>query len=316
MQYAVYAEVATVQSAVHAHELLLDLLIEQGAAGLVAFVLLVVATVRMSVAALRNSTGLARRAAEAALASQAAVLVHGLFDDALYGSRGLPALFLPAGVALAVAAIAPPLTRAPGTRPRSVAALAGALAIVTCLVGLVPQSRAALRANLGAVRQARAELSLYDQARFDALTLDEVRRQVDLEAASADLRRALEIAPAQPTASRRLAMIALSRGHYHDAWAIMDLAWAAGHQDYSSRWLLSDALVANGRIDLAVRLLEGQPGVADRLKSQAWYRYWRRGDFTRAHDAWIVAARLDPADTEAPRMAAEAASRLAAGAPP
>jgi tetratricopeptide (TPR) repeat protein len=270
----------------------------------------------MSVAALRNSAGLARRAAEAALASQAAVVVHGLFDDTLYGSRGLPALFLPAGVALAVAAIAQPLTRAPGTRARGVATLAGALATVACLVALVPQGRAALRATLGAVRQARAELGLYDQARFDTLTLDEVRRRVDLDAAAADLGRAVQIVPGQPTASRRLAMIALARGRYDDALGVMDASWAAGHRDHASRWVLSDALVANGRTDHATRLLEGQPGAAERLKSQAWYRYWARSDFARARDAWTVAARLDPADMEARRMVAEAAARLAAGARP
>jgi tetratricopeptide (TPR) repeat protein len=184
------------------------------------------------------------------------------------------------------------------------------LAVITGLALLLPAGRAALMANAGAIRQARAELRAYDPAQFDRVTLDDARRRIDLERAVADLTRALAIEPGQPTASRRLAMIALARGDYEGALSLMETSWAMGHQDHPSRLLLADALVANGQGDRAFELLANRPGAAERLKSQAWYRYWTQDDFARARDAWTTAARLNPTDEEARRMADMADKRL------
>ncbi|MGE0448471.1 MAG: O-antigen ligase family protein [Vicinamibacterales bacterium] len=308
MQYAVYAEAGTVQSSVHAHHLLLDILIEQGIAGLLAWTMLAIVTARVAWAAHQVSSGIGRLAAQAALVSLASAMIHGLLDDTLYESRGLPALFLPAGVALGAARVAglAPVRR---SASRLLLRAGGVVAVAAAITAILPAGRAAARANLAAVRQARAELSLYDQSRFDVLTLDDVRLRVDLANAVAGFSDALASSPGQPTASRRLAMIALARGSYLDALALMETTWAAGHRDRTSLLLLADALVANGEIDAAVRLLRGTSGGADRLKSQAWYRYWTHGDYARARDAWIAAAALDPGDAEARRMAAEAAVR-------
>jgi tetratricopeptide (TPR) repeat protein len=310
MQFAVYAEVISVRSAAHAHNLFLDLVIEQGAGGLAAYLLLVALTIRAAWRG-RQATVLAVRvAAEAALASQAVILLYGLLDDTLYSSRGVIVLFVPLGVALAVAGLAPPETDARRWRPRRGAVIAIGALVLAAAAAVARPAGAAWQANMGALAQSDAELTVYDQAHFDRLTLDQVRRQIDLDSAIARFQGAQRIDPSNPTASRRLAMILIARGAYVEALRQIESSWDAGHRDGTTRALFGDALVANGRVGDAVRLLTGEPLAADRLKSQAWYRYWTGGDFVRAFDAWTAASSLDPADAEARAWAARARARI------
>lgn len=327
MQFSIYTLLIHVGYIVHSHNILLNVLIEQGLAGLAAWAWLVSACLGWGVRRLRQATGDAAWAIEAGLASLVVVLVHGLVDDALYGSRGLLLLFVPLGIVMAAGNIqqlvvsssgesssraATPRSNPPAlrlaARPLSfaLAALAG-LAILGAM-GWRPLL-GAWYANLGAVEQSRIELGHYDPDHFDNPTMDQVRRQNNLDGALALLERAAQVDPANLTARQRLAAIALSRGQYGEALSQMQAAWDAGYRDAPTRLLLGDAYAANGWPEQAAEVVRGLRWAEGRLAGQAWYRYGLARDYQRAADAWAAVVWLNPGNKQAVAAQAEAAAK-------
>lgn len=302
MVYSTYILLIHVPYISHAHNLFLQIAVQQGLPGLAAFLWLVGLGIR---ALMRPQPRriLGGRFRTAAFASLVALLVHGMVDAVPYVSRLVPIVFLPIGVALAFDASH---ASQPGS---SDAANRGHLASILWPVGvilalaasLLPGSRAAFLANLGAVYQTRAELAAYDPNRFGQLTLDEVRRTVDLSAAEADFERALTLSPGNTTARQRLGAIALSRGQYEEALAELEATWAAGSQDRVTRLLLAEAYIAAGRVDEATTLAKGLDWAVERLWYLAWSRYRRAGDYARAAATYETVARLEPGNAEAVR---------------
>jgi tetratricopeptide (TPR) repeat protein len=128
------------------------------------------------------------------------------------------------------------------------AVLALALVIVLAVVLAGPTALLAhFHANLGAVYQSRAELSVYSWPEWWGL--DEVRRAVDLGPAVAEFERALALDPANGTANRRLGTIELSLGQYEDALDHLQAAYATEGWSVTTRQLLGEALIVNGRVD-------------------------------------------------------------------
>jgi tetratricopeptide (TPR) repeat protein len=93
-----------------------------------------------------------------------------------------------------------------------------------------------LYANLGAVGQSRAELSVYAWPEWPIQ--DEVRRAVDLNGPVAQFERALVFDPDNATANRRLGMIDLALGRYQDALRHLAAAYAAEPESVTTRQLL------------------------------------------------------------------------------
>ncbi len=311
--FSVYTLLIHVGYIVYSHNMWVDLLAEQGIFGLMALVLLVGSAVVQFARWRRLASRSLGRIMEASLASIVALAVHGIFDNVLYGSRGLLLLFVPFGMMAAATTLAASeaarhgleLPRRSGWPWRWGLAVLAIVAVLAVTRGL---PLAAWYANLGAVAQTQAELQLYDPLHFDALDLDQVRRQVDLTEAQVHLERAVRW-PAHPTASRRLAAIALARDAYGDALALMQASWDAGHRDAPTRLLYGDALVANGYVAEAVQVVAGLPWAAARLEGQAWSRYWVREDWERATYAYEAVALLQPGYGGAEERAAEARRR-------
>ena len=186
-----------------------------------------------------------------------------------------------------------------------------ALAALALFLGLALALRArpllaALHTNLGALRQARTELALYDADRAEDPTLDEVRRRVDLSSAQAHYGRALDLDSGHNPARIRLAQIALSRGEYARA---LDLARAAGEvgpTDWRAQLTLGDALVAEGWVDEGVATIRGLPRAEKRLSVWAFYRHWITGEYEQAADAWRAILLLNPENKEAARWLEQA----------
>ncbi len=351
MHFSVYTLLIHVGYIVNSHNALLDLLIEQGAPGLALWLGAVLVAVASAFRALRWASPERRLLLEAALASLAAGLLHGLVDDVLYGSRGLLLWFLPLGIIAAVvgweerrprevseppggssegslargeprsavlrAADAGGDARAPQSSPqtarpspasrervavcRRVSALpwivGGALILALALANGRTLA-AAWQANLGALEQARRELNAYDQRHFDDPTIDLVRQRADLSAPLARFERALALRPGQATASQRLAAIALARGEYARARALMEACAAAGHADAPTRLLLGDAWVATGQPRPAAALVAGLPFAQSRLEGQAWSRYHQRGQAAQEADANLAARLIQQYEAE------------------
>lgn len=315
---SVYTLLIHVGYIVYSHNMWIDVLAEQGIMGLAALMLLgAVAVARFARWRRVASSGLGR-VMEACLVSLVAITVHGVFDNVLYGSRGVLILFVPHGIMVAATSLAAREAahskEHARTGPRSWEWLSSlAVIVVGALAITLGRPMAAWHANLGAVAQTQAELQVYDPLHFDEPNLDQVRRQVDLTAAQAHLERAASW-PGHPTARRRLAAIALARGAYGQALALMQVSWDAGHRDTPTRLLYGDALVANGYVAEATETVAGLPWAAARLEGQAWSRYWVSEDWERAAYAYEAVARLQPGQGGAEQRAADARRR--AGLPP
>ncbi len=267
MLYSTYQLLIHVGFSVHAHNLLLDVAIEQGMATAALLVLMWVGMVigwKLEVGRSKEERG-DRLWVGAALLALATIAIHGLVDDAFYGSRAVILLFVPLAFAV------PALRRAGWAWRLNLDAAALAL-VVAVLAALVPAWRADALANLGAVEQGRAELAVYDWPEWRLQ--DEVRRQIDLGPALARYEQALAIDEGNFSANRRMGQIALSLGEYEDALGYLQRAHAAVPWDSATRQHYGEALIANGRVAEGAALWatvnNGQDQLAARL---FWYDY-------------------------------------------
>jgi tetratricopeptide (TPR) repeat protein len=222
------------------------------------------------------------------------LLVHGLVDDPLYGSRAVLLWWIPVGLLAAQAQVVTGEARHALTRLEFGLAVGVGGMLLLLLVGLfiVPPWRAQAMANLGAVYQTQIELGNYQPDLWDTKTIDQVRRQVDLSLATKAFDQALAIDPHQRTALQRLAEIDLSRQAYDQALVKLQKIPASRASDAVSRLLLGDALVAAGDPKGAAVIVEGLPFSQGRLLEQSWYRYYKDGDTKRENWASQAASLL------------------------
>ena len=224
------------------------------------------------------------------------LLIHGWVDDPLYARRAVLLLLLvPPGLIAGMWRITAPATPAarPGPRTRRTWLVGAALLALILVVGILARRPliAAWHANLGALSQTRAELTVYDSAHFDRLSLDAVRRQTSTSAAEAHFARALDADPSNVTATQRLAMLARARGDYSTSLALLERIAALGAADRITRLLLADALVADGQIARAVEVATGLPFAKARLGGLAG-EFAALGDAQRATWASEAAAQV------------------------
>lgn len=308
MHFSIYALLIHVGYIGHSHNLLLDLIIEQGILGAAAFVTLAVcASCPWLLAAPQSHFGNGnlttdhwKSLSEAAFASLTVLLVHGVVDSIPYGTGAVLLLFIPFGVLAAGQraqfAAAPLRRRNIYFTPLILLLILTGLGIGSILgpPGKIGERwRGAWHANLGAVAQARVELRAYDPQRFSELTMDQVRRREDLREVEAYFARALACDPLNATARQRLTTIALARKDYVAALAHMQPLWDAGRRDQVTRHLYGDALVAAGRVDEAVPIVQGLEFAKARLLGQAWSRYHLGADPEREAWARAAAARVE-----------------------
>lgn len=275
MAYSSYVLLVHVPHTIHAHNLFLDIWLEQGLLGLAAFAGLIVVGIV-------NSSGSRWRIA--ALASVSVIVLHGFLDDAFYGYGGIaiPLLFVPLGLLARRPEGNEAKVRVINARQSRVALAIGTAAI--CLLAALtiqPGFRAAWIANLGALSQTRAELSIYSWPQWSIQ--DQVRRsnQADLAYAIAAYKTALENDPHNVVANHRLGQIELSLGEYADAKQRLDTAYAVAPDQRATRQMLGEANAISGNIGCAAMLWDGIDVSADQLKIREWW-YVHIGDRERA----------------------------------
>jgi tetratricopeptide (TPR) repeat protein len=289
MAYSTYVMLLHVGFAPHAHNLYLDVAIEQGLPALL--LLLAMAAVFFRAfpahsagrgAGWREETGSAapeRRGQVAAAASPRTrdavaafsllvILLQGLVDDPLYKSRAVLFLFIP----LAFAGTLPHTLDGERQRPRRWSSLALALGIIM-LVGVALVWRGPLlsqvASNSAAVQQSRAELGVYHWPEWPVQ--DEVRRQRDLGPVVALYHRALALDPGNASANRRLGQIELSLGEYAAALGHLQAAYAAEPSSNTTRQLLGEAYLANGQRQEGQMLWSGVSNEQGQLDIRVWW---------------------------------------------
>jgi tetratricopeptide (TPR) repeat protein len=269
MAFSSYVLMLHVRFITHAHQLFLQVAVEQGLIAFLAFAGMVI----VSLWALLRSPAASRSGpfpAVAALAALVALAVHGMTDAGIYVSRIAPVIFLPFG--FAVAAWGTPVARRPGRGPtRPGLWLAIGLACVVLLLMVLPSARAAWQANLGAVAQTRAELSVYDWPEWPIQ--DAVRRAnpAILEPALRRYDAALELDPQNVTANRRLGQIELSLGRYAEAERHIAAAYTAAPGDRAGRQLLGEIKAISGATEEAAALWHSVNLAQRQPDSRQWW---------------------------------------------
>lgn len=266
---ATYVRLLHVGFIYHAHNLFLQVAIEQGLPGLVTFMaILALAAYRLLVRATPGVLALG------ALAALVVLVVNGLVDAGLYASRLAPLLFVAPGFALAVAAAQGPLPAAQGEgapAPRWWLWGAAAALLVVAVLLVLPGSRATGQANLGAVAQSRAELAVYRWP--DVGIQDELRRleMVDLAPAIGYYQAALALDPNNVTANRRLGQIELSRGELAAARVHLERAYAVAPGERATRQLLAEVYAVTGEVDRARVLWDSVDTGQGQLDGRIWW---------------------------------------------
>lgn len=297
MAYSSYVLLLHVPYTFHAHNLFLDVWLGQGLVGVSALVWLLVIACRLgrsgwtSGGAVDHSRDTTRWR-PAALVALSVIVLHGLLDDVYYGYGGAGALFLFVPLAF--------LSRRgarlqPDVRGSYRAARIGvwSLAAVAVLAVLAwPKARALGEANLGTLRQTRAELAVYKWP--DWPLQDAVRRsdRIDLAPAIEHYRTALAIDPTSAVANRRLGQIELSLGHYEAARGYLEAAYRAAPRQHPTRQMLGESLALTGDVRGAAALWRSIPLEQDQLAiRQYWYRSTNEAQRAQLIDEAIVLAR-------------------------
>jgi hypothetical protein len=273
MVYSTYALLAHVGHTVHAHNLWLDMWLNQGIVG-------VLALAGMVLNAVWPKPSSAWRMGS--LLTLGVILLHSLVDDPYYGYGGaaLPIVFIPLGL-LARSGVETPSGSA-ARRQRSQPALViwGGAALLLIISLVTPAGRAAAEANLGALAQTQAELSVYSWPQIpmqDALRRPELS---NLSAAEAHYHAALALDPANATANRRLGQIELAREQFVEACGHLETAYQAAPQQRATRQLLGECRALAGQTEEAVKLWK----TIDVGQSQLNIRYWWYDEYLAAHD--------------------------------
>ncbi len=269
MPYSTYVLLVHVEHTYHAHNLYLDLWLNQGLPGLAAFVaLLVVAFTRRDVAPRWHT---------AALASVTVLALHGVVDDALYGYHGGKAvalMFVPFGLLARSDEGAEVRLTTQGTRLRPTILVFAAGAVIAALAALVvlPMTRAAFHRNMGALAQTKAELSAYQLHRAGNLQDGmRLRPDVDLQPAMDHYLQALAADPWDAGANRRLAQIELTLGQYDRAHDRLLRAYASAPSHRATRQLLGESYAMRGEVAEAARLWRTIDVSQDQLTIRVWW---------------------------------------------
>ncbi|MBC8446793.1 MAG: O-antigen ligase family protein [Chloroflexi bacterium] len=311
MVYSTYVLLLHVGFITHAHNLFLQIAVEQGVFGLLAFIWLIVAFFWLQVAsrksqicksanqqisksanhksanhksAIRNPQSAIRNAATWAVV---VILVHGLVDATLYASRTLPFLFVPFGLAAANQQIGKSANHKSEVRipqsairiPQSavrvllaVGLLAGALIWRRPLLGLV-------FSNLGAVHQTRTELAVYQWPKYPLQDAVRHQHRDTLTPAVAEFSRALVWDATNVTANQRLGQLQLAWGDYAAALTHLQAASEGINpqsafripQSPALRQLLGEALIVNGQLEAGRALWSTVENGQGQLSLRAWW---------------------------------------------
>jgi hypothetical protein len=262
----------------YSHNLYLDLIVEQGLPGLIAFLVVTVGSLWMMVRSLRGfEPGNARMAhlSCAILAALGVTLLNGLGDDPLFGQYGTPLLFILPGMALATARIAVTSTgeqTLPYTTKKTSSGLFTWIALISLAVVLIlavvfnRPLRSGWFADIGSVQLARIELAGWPEGKQT-----EAELRLKLQPVTATFERALSFNPENSTAHYRLGRIAMSSQDYLKA--IGDLAAAHQlHQDHHGlNKQLGYSYLWTGQMDPAAELLVKIPEARNELSTYVWW---------------------------------------------
>jgi O-antigen ligase/polysaccharide polymerase Wzy-like membrane protein/tetratricopeptide repeat protein len=278
----------------YSHNLFLDVWLEQGVLGGLAFVFILLGGIGIAFGPDRAA------AADSGLSGlQGATLVglcvlslHGLMDDALYSSPGVLLLFILTGMAVTLARPERLIFGRHGqvTQSRSLWSkwpwLVTGITVVLLVIVQGKAWLAAAYANWGAVQMARVELSDWSTGEWEA---DPPGPK--LVPSENLFQEALLLDPGNRTAHHRLGLIAAQAADYETAIEQLRQAYKADPSHRGIRKVLGYAYVWVGQLTEALPLLVNLPEAAKEMNVYA--QWWQdRGQTERSSWATQMAAKL------------------------
>ena len=140
-------------------------------------------------------------------------------------------------------------------------------------------------ANLGCVRQAQGDLQ--------PLLSDGQRAKLRQEA-EMHYRRAIEIDPDDRTARQRLGLMMVDEGRFDEAVDHLQRAWEANPENTTTRKALGLAYVWVGDLERARPLLQTIPGIVDELNGWGWWRSAEKHQIPQGINAYRMSLLLKP----------------------
>jgi hypothetical protein len=258
----------------YSHNLYLDLIIEQGIFGLIAFMTILLASLWVAVmhrfSALREFNSLDLQIT-GILVGLWMMTLQGLIENSLYGMRGTPFLLLLPGLAFAAARHKTRMTleeMIPVHKKlyRIGTGTAFALAIVLIMIFYRPIA-AHWHANVGSIALAKIELKGWPETRLDSWSYGDEMLKVSLH----HFNKTLKYDANNRAANYRLGRIALERRDF--ATAILHLE-RAFHQDqhyHGIRKNLGYSYVFDGQIEAGRKTLAGIPEASSDMEVYNWW---------------------------------------------
>jgi hypothetical protein len=263
----------------HSHNLTLDILLEQGLFGLLAFGLIIAGAFwYLSRSSEKRAKGRRRYSSLlrwSVATSLLVVLIHGLIDDALYGSGGALFLFFLPGLAVAIfhsnqattSKIVGEGERQPFFNRRLLTGMGvAAVVIVLLLVGFQRSLLAAWYADLGAIEMAKSELVDWPTDQWD-----DGSRVSALASSESLFNQALENNPRNQTAHYRLGLIAMLQRDYEAAVAHLEAAYLIDPDHRGIRKSLGYSYLWGGNLEAAQEILKS---IAEAPQEMGNYGWW------------------------------------------
>lgn len=269
MAYSSYVLLIHVPFLTHAYQLWINLWLNQGVLGLIAWCGLLVTLLHKHDSPWRIP----------ALSSLTVVLLYGLLDDPFYGYGGvmLPLMLLPQAL------LAPrfklnwrwsALPRAATSMGKALLLSTAPLMVLVLLVALIPAWRSRWHANLGTLSQLRTELSVYRWPEFAVQDQLRVSPNIDLGASLQEYATALTLDPTNATANERLGQIELARENWPLAHLHIQTAMQSDPNRRATQQIMGELYALDGQPKPAAALwrkLDVQQGQLD--IREAWYRH-------------------------------------------
>jgi len=153
---------------------------------------------------------------------------------------------------------------------------------VVCIVGCRPLAAAAC-ANLGAVKQTKAELG----------HLPDISQKAYLQAATVNYDRALRLDPANRTARLRQGNLAVAAGRYEEGISHLEVVWQDDPKDPTVCKALGLAYAWVDKVGQAAELLQNSRNIIAELNAWGgWYR--SQGRQRVAMSAYRTSLALEP----------------------
>lgn len=290
MLFSSYALFIDVPFLNHAHNLYLEIWLEQGVIGFIAFLWLIAEYYAWNWSNRFRLNWLSY----GGLAATSILLLHGLTDAPLYVSRALPLLFVPLGFSIASLPVPKRQSKktcSTFTHPSNVTVAVGLglTAVILTLAFLTwNQTFGAWEANLGSVEQSQLELGSQHQS---GELVSAIRREKDLTNAESSFRQSLAVAPSNPVANRRLGLIQLARMNFGEAINLLEASYQSDPDSQVTRKALGYAYTWNGDLDKAALLLGS---IREAENEMGTYSFWwkTQGHPELAKRAAAMSARL------------------------